>query len=177
MRALAPRVRIEQACPALTVFFRATSTQSQAYHRAEDRLGRPRRALNTTWNDCTSVQRHGNMHTFWLTTHVWTLAKKPAFRRKRARRNLPQSPAPSNWAVWPRPPRSCATLAAMTPRKLLHSRLQATRSDREEEGVIDRRANDEPDDALAVGGGRDRAEDRCSAKAAHERGTRRASDG
>ena len=62
---------------------------------------------------------------------------------------------------------------------VLHSRLQATHTDREEEGVVDRRASDVADYErdLGPGSGRAGADDRCCAHAAHKRGTHQASEG
>ena len=65
----------------------------------------------------------------------------------------------------------------MTPQMLLHSRLQATRCNREEDGVVDRRASNAADDDRDLGGARDGADDRYCAHAGHERGTHRVSDG
>ena len=60
---------------------------------------------------------------------------------------------------------------------VLHSRLQATHNDREEEGVVNRRASDVADYERDLGSGRAGADDRCCAHAAHKRGTPQALEG
>ena len=121
---LTPLLSLSSIVGWLTEFFNVTSTRIRAYHRVEHRLGRPRRALNTTRPHCTHAQQYCEHAHFFANAHVCDTRKKAAFQRKKARRTLPGPSAPASRAAWRRPPRSCAALAAMTPPMLLQSCLQ-----------------------------------------------------